>query len=145
MNVCQRCHGADGQGILSETGDGYLYPPLWGPHSFNNAAGLFRLSSLAGFVKNNMPFDEATWKNPVLTDEQAWDVADFVASQPRPQKSFPCDWMDVSKKPFDFPFGPYADNFSERQHKYGPFQPIKNEKATTSIVSKTGGGLKQVH
>jgi thiosulfate dehydrogenase len=26
----------------------------------------------------------------------------------------------------DFPFGPYADAFSEKQHKYGPFKPIKD-------------------
>jgi thiosulfate dehydrogenase len=24
----------------------------------------------------------------------------------------------------DHPFGPFADGFSETQHKYGPYQPI---------------------
>jgi thiosulfate dehydrogenase len=28
------------------------------------------------------------------------------------------------EKPFDHPFGPYADNFTEAQHKFGPFKPI---------------------
>jgi thiosulfate dehydrogenase len=28
-------------------------------------------------------------------------------------------------KPADTPYGPYADHFSERQHKYGPFAPIR--------------------
>jgi len=25
----------------------------------------------------------------------------------------------------DYPYGPYADRFSETQHKYGPYGPIK--------------------
>lgn len=81
-----------------------------------------------------MPYQEATWKNPKLTDEEAWDVAAYISSQPRPVKFFPYDWKNVSKKPFDYPFGPYADNFSEQQHKYGPFEPIK--KADSEIASK---------
>jgi thiosulfate dehydrogenase len=35
------------------------------------------------------------------------------------------DWPDISKKPFDHPFGPYADNFPEKQHKFGPYAEIK--------------------
>jgi thiosulfate dehydrogenase len=40
------------------------------------------------------------------------------------------DWPDISKKPVDHPFGPFHDGFSEREHKYGPFEPIlaKREK-----------------
>jgi thiosulfate dehydrogenase len=34
------------------------------------------------------------------------------------------DWPIISKKPIDYPFGPYADSFSELQHKYGPFQEM---------------------
>ena len=34
------------------------------------------------------------------------------------------DWPDPSKKPYDHPFGPYADTFSELQHKYGPYTAI---------------------
>ena len=71
-----------------------------------------------------MPFDKASFKSPDLTDEEAWDVAAFVNSQPRPSKIFKEDWPDISKKPFDHPFGPFADGFTEAQHKYGPFKPI---------------------
>jgi thiosulfate dehydrogenase len=60
-----------------------------------------------------------------LTDEEAWDVAAFVNSQPRPEKKFIGDWPDLSGKPVDHPFGPFADSFSETQHKYGPFGPIR--------------------
>jgi len=135
LNNCQRCHGENGQGVLSSDGNSYTYPPLWGENSFNVSAGLYRLSYLAGFIKNNMPFNESTWKNPKLTDEEAWDVAAFIAAQPRPIKFFNYDWKDISKKPFDHPFGPYADNFSEQQHKYGPFEPIK--KADSALVKRS--------
>jgi thiosulfate dehydrogenase len=141
INNCQRCHGENGQGVLSADATSYVYPPLWGEHSFNISAGMYRVSYLAGFIKNNMPFQEATWKNPKLTDEEAWDVAAYIASQSRLQKIFAYDWPDPSKKPFDFPFGPYADSFSEQQHKYGPFKPIKNAKAgsVSSLKQNTAG------
>lgn len=132
-NKCQRCHGTDGKGQKHPEGYGYVYPPLWGDNSYNSAAGLFRLSRFAGFVKNNMPFGEVEYHNPQLSDEEAWDVAAFVNSQPRPSKIFKEDWPDISKKSVDHPFGPYSDSFSESQHKYGPFKPIidaiKNKQA----------------
>ena len=121
---CQSCHGTDGKGQLSLNGVSYEYPPLWGEHSYNNGAGLYRISNLAGYVKNNMPFNQATHSNPKLTTEEAWDVAAYVNSQPRPPKDLSKDWPDISKKPFDHPFGPYTDGFSETQHKYGPYKPI---------------------
>jgi len=131
---CQRCHNINGEGIFYEDSTSYRYPPLWGPHSFNVSAGLYRLSRLAAFIKYNMPFDLAQ-TSPQLTDEEAWDVAAFISSQPRPEKKFPEDWPKLETKPPDYPFGPYADHFSEQQHKYGPFAPIKEagEKARTAI------------
>lgn len=121
---CQSCHGKNGEGLLSLNQVSYEYPPLWGGHSYNNGAGLFRLSNFAGYIKSNMPFKLSTHNSPVLTNEQAWDVAAFVNSQPRPQKDLSNDWPDISKKPFDHPFGPYTDGFTEAQHKFGPYAPI---------------------
>lgn len=121
---CMTCHGPDGQGRPKPENKIESYPPLWGDHSYNEAAGLFRLSAFAGYVKANMPFG-ATADNPQLTDEEAWDLAAFVNSKPRPKHKFlKVDWPVIAKKPFDHPFGPYADTFSEQQHKLGPFQPI---------------------
>ena len=122
---CQRCHGAEGAGMLNGDSTGYVYPPLWGVHSFNTGAGLFRISRLAGYVKDNMP-QGTTHDKPILTDEEAWDVAAFINSRERPEKVFPNDWPDIARKPVDHPFGPYADSFSARQHKYGPFRPIQH-------------------
>jgi thiosulfate dehydrogenase len=121
---CISCHGKDGQGKLNADGT-CLYPPLWGEHSFNTAAGMYRISRMASFIKSNMPFQKSTYSKPLLSDEEAWDVAAFINSQPRPEKFFPEDWPDIARKPVDHPFGPFADNFSGHQHKYGPFNEIK--------------------
>jgi thiosulfate dehydrogenase len=47
----------------------------------------------------------------------------------RPAKDLSKDWPDISKKPVDHPFGPFADEFSEEQHKFGPFKPIREARA----------------
>ncbi|KIO75003.1 cytochrome C [Pedobacter lusitanus] len=120
---CVSCHGSEGEGVLSADQKTYVYPPLWGEHSYNDAAGMYRLSNFSGFVKNNMPFG-ATYKNPQLSNEESWDLAAFVNSRPRKHKDQHKDYPDLSKKPIDAPFGPYADQFTEVQHKYGPFKPI---------------------
>lgn len=120
---CQSCHEADGEGMLKPEGTGYLYPPLWGNNSYNIGAGLYRLSRFAGYVKANMPLG-VTFENPVLTDEEAWDVAAYVNSMDRPKKDLSQDWPDISKKPVDHPFGPFSDQFTEAQHKFGPFKLI---------------------
>lgn len=77
-----------------------------------------------------------THQNPQLTDEEAWDVSAFIISQPRPRMKAVADWPDISKKPFDHPFGPYADSFSELQHKLGPFKDIIEGRTTKG--AKTG-------
>lgn len=124
VQKCQRCHGAGGNGLRNPGGEGYVYPPLWGDSSYNTGAGLYRLSRFAGFVRDNMPFD-APYNSQPLTDQEAWDVAAFVNSQPRPAKDLQRDYPNPAGKPVDYPFGPYADRFSEHQHKYGPFDPIR--------------------
>lgn len=125
---CASCHQTNGEGVLNKEQTAYQFPPLWGKNSYNQGAGLFRLSRFAGYVKSNMPLG-VNYKNTVLTDEEAWDVAAFVNSQPRPSKDLSEDWPKIAAKPIDHPFGPYADKFNEVQHKFGPFGPIKTAKA----------------
>lgn len=133
---CQSCHQPEGTGLLNTEKTEFTYPALWGKNSFNDGAGLYRISSLAKYVKYNMP-QGTTFENPQLTDEEAWDVAAFVISQSRPHISEPKDWPDISKKPVDHPFGPYSDSFSEKQHKYGPFKPIVSMHEMKSVNEKT--------
>lgn len=125
---CSECHGTKGEGLKSDDGVEWKYPPLWGENSYNIGAGLYRLSRFAGYVKANMP-NGTSFEDPKLTDEEAWDIAAFVNSMPRPAKKFPTDWPDIAAKPYDHPFGPFADGFSEEQHKYGPFAAIKKKAA----------------
>jgi thiosulfate dehydrogenase len=132
---CSRCHGNNGAGVMNPDSVGYIYPPLWGPHSFNTGAGLYRLTRLASFIKYNMPYDLVA-QGPQLSDEESWDLAAFISSQPRSEKVFPYDWPRLETKPPDHPFGPYVDPFSETQHKYGPFGPIKE------ALEKYKAGLK---
>ncbi len=120
---CLRCHGRDGDGVRNPNGLEWLYPPLWGSNSFNIGAGLFRLSRMAGYIKVNMP-NENPADRLQLRNEEAWDIAAFINNMARPTKDLSGDWPITSTKPVDHPFGPYADKFSEQQHKYGPFLPI---------------------
>ena len=125
MAKCKSCHQSNGEGLLAENKIEYQYPPLWGNNSYNVGAGLYRMSRFAGYIKYNMP-QGSTFDKPQLTDEEAWDIAAFVNSQYRPTKDLSADWPKIKEKPIDHPFGPFTDNFSEQQHKYGPYLPIKN-------------------
>ena len=124
---CAVCHQPDGRGVRNGTaGDarGYLFPPLWGPDSFNDGAGMHRLIASANFIRASMPLG-ATYESPVLSAEDAWDVAAYVNRQSRPvREGLDADYPDRSRKPVDAPFAPYPDQFPLEQHKYGPFQPI---------------------
>ncbi len=132
---CQSCHQANGEGTFTADKTEYTYPALWGKNSFNDGAGLYRISNFAKYIKYNMP-QGVTHLYPQLTDEEAWDVAAFVITQNRPHINTPKDWPDISKKPVDYPFGPYADTFPEKQHKYGPFKPILDEQKKREEAAK---------
>lgn len=126
--TCAACHGDHGQGQRSGhpgDGQGYSIPPLWGPDSFNDGAGMTRLIDAANFIHNNMP-NGTTFQQPALSPADAWDVAAYIDSQPRPHKSgVDKDFPNRLQKPADTPYGPYADDFSAAQHKFGPWQPIR--------------------
>lgn len=76
---CASCHNDNGQGggELPEP-EGKTIPPLWGEASFNDGAGMSTPEMLSAFIYWNMPY-----KNSVLTEEQAIDIAAFVLKQPR--------------------------------------------------------------
>ncbi len=132
---CQSCHQANGEGVFNADKTEYTYPALWGKNSFNDGAGLYRISNFAKYVKYNMP-QGVTHLNTQLADEEAWDVAAYIISQTRPHINVPKDWPDISKKPVDHTFGPYADVFTEKQHKYGPFKPIVEEQKKKEELAK---------
>jgi thiosulfate dehydrogenase len=123
--TCAPCHGDAGQGQRNPGGAGYQFPPLWGPDSFNNGAGMSRLLTAAAYAMHNMP-PGTTFDMPALTDEEAYDVAGYLVSQMRPDKpNLDKDFPVRLQKPIDTPYGPHADGFSLEQHKYGPYGPIR--------------------
>ena len=85
VSTCTRCHGATGQGTA-------LAPPLWGARSYNVGAGMARINTAASFIHSLMPIDRAQQ----LTPQQAFDVATYINTRPRP--NFP-------PKVHDFPRG----------------------------------------
>jgi len=83
-STCATCHGDHGQGTP-------VAPALWGAQSYNIGAGMARLRTAASFIRHNMPFGSAT-----LSDQQAFDVAAYIDSRPRP---------DFPGKEHDWPRG----------------------------------------
>lgn len=72
---CMTCHGNDGSGTGANTG-----PALWGEDSFNDGAGMSRMTKMAGYIQNNMPIGEEY----ELTDQEAADLAAYLLSHERP-------------------------------------------------------------
>jgi len=123
---CQLCHLENGEGwkFGGEEFTGYLYPPLGGDDTYNDGAGMNRVLTAAEFIKGNMPFG-ATKEVPLLTDEQSYHIAAYINTFKRPNKeNREVDFPDKKFKPVSTPYGPWTDDFSEEQHKFGPFLPI---------------------
>jgi len=76
---CSACHGANGAG--QKIAGGPVYPPLWGPQSYNWGAGMARIDKAAAFIRANMP----QGSEGSLTVQEAWDVAHYIDGKTRPQ------------------------------------------------------------
>lgn len=76
---CAVCHGKDGTGL--QVGNQTVFPAPWGDGSNNWGAGMVRLFTAAGFIKNNMPLGQPN----SLSDREAWNIAFYINSQERPQ------------------------------------------------------------
>ena len=85
---------------------------------------MHRLIASASFIHANMPFG-TTFDAPAISNEDAWDVAAYINSRPRPKRAnLDLDYPNRARKPVDAPFPPFADKFPLVQHRLGPFQPI---------------------
>lgn len=129
--ACAICHAPDGQGERLDpsealaAGRRYRFPPLWGPDSFNDGAGMARAITAARFVHANMPFG-TTADAPVLSSADAFDVVAFISRQPRPHKAdLEADFPDRTRKPVDAAYPPFLGPFTPEQHRVGPWQPIE--------------------
>jgi thiosulfate dehydrogenase len=100
---CASCHGAQG---LGQSSDGeVVFPPLWGPQSYNWGAGMTSIKNAAEFIYANMPLG----LGGSLSVQQSWDVAAFINSQVRPQDPrFNGDVEQTRKKYHDSPYSMYG-------------------------------------
>lgn len=81
---CSVCHGANGAGTD-------VYPALWGDGSYNIGAGMARVQTAAAFIRVAMPQSAPG----TLTDQEAYDLATYINSRPRPD--FPGKELDWPK------------------------------------------------
>jgi len=89
---CIACHAGDGSGTGSNSG-----PALWGEGSFNDGAGIARMTKMAGYIQNNMPIGAEN----TLSDQEASDLAAYLLSQDRPEwKNHDKDWS-TGNRPTD--------------------------------------------
>jgi thiosulfate dehydrogenase len=128
---CAPCHQADGAGLRYSPADAlarqqrYLFPPLWGVDSYNDAAGMARNITAAWFVRANMPRG-ITFAYPQLEVGDAYDVVAYINEQPRPHKAgLEHDYPDVWLKPADAAYPPLLGPFPAEQHELGPWAPIE--------------------
>ena len=115
---CARCHGADGGGMAK-------VPALWGRKSYSIGASMARQERAASFIRHNMPFD----KPGILSDREAYDVAAYITSKPRP---------DLPGKANDWPFGgaPSDVPYDTKGHKaFRPPPLVPRRNAANAVVA----------
>ena len=98
-STCTTCHLANGQGNPPTV------PALWGATSYSIGASMAREERAASFIRHFMPLS----KPGSLTDQQAFDVAAYINSHPRP---------DSPGKENDWPAGgvPYDTPYNTKGH-----------------------------
>ncbi|WP_440007357.1 c-type cytochrome [Halomicrococcus sp. SG-WS-1] len=75
LENCASCHGKDGQGKKGQ------YPPLWGPESYNDGAGMGRVYTSAGFIREAMPYGSP---HQLTNWRDVQDIAGYVNAHKRP-------------------------------------------------------------
>lgn len=92
---CLACHGENGEGLGANVG-----PALWGDNSFNDGAGMARMTKMAGYIVRNMPIGQ----EGTLTKQEAADLAAYILSQERPKwEGRENDWP-IGGAPKDVPY-----------------------------------------
>jgi thiosulfate dehydrogenase len=84
VDYCQKCHGAAGYGTdRFDDVPGFYPPPLNGSEAFIHSATLSYSSRVSYFIfKKNTP--GATHEAPILSPQEALDIAEFIRVQTRP-------------------------------------------------------------
>ena len=94
---CAACHQPDGGGTPA------LDPPipaLWGPRSYSVGASMARQSKAAAFIWHNMP----SGMGRTLTHQEAYDVAAYINTKPRPDSPGKENDWPAGGAPADVPY-----------------------------------------
>ncbi|HET9424355.1 MAG TPA: c-type cytochrome [Gemmatimonadaceae bacterium] len=95
---CAVCHQMSGEGNKAIPPG---VPALWGPKSFSVGASMSRRGKAASFIWHNMPYGAPKTLQP----QEAFDVAAYITSQPRPDSpGKEGDWP-LGGAPADVPYG----------------------------------------
>jgi len=129
---CQACHSVDATGQRKPdfaNGAGYLFPPLAGSDTYDNAGHMFAVPLLARYIRASMPFGASADK-PQLTPAEALDIAAFVNDDATPRGQNPNRvklYPDAALRPQGFAI---PENFAGQppqayqRAKFGPFRNI---------------------
>lgn len=115
VDDCARCHGKTGAGLGT-------IPALWGATSFSVGASMARQERAASFIRHNMPFD----RPGTLSNQEAYDVAAYITSMPRP---------DSPGKETDWPNGGAPDDVPYDTKGHVAFRPPKVIPRTTDSAA----------
>ncbi len=91
--TCALCHQADGAGKSP-------IPALWGPQSYSIAASMARAERAASFISHNMPQTAPG----SLTPQNAFDLAAYINSHPRPDSPLKENDWPTGGAPRDVPY-----------------------------------------
>ncbi len=105
---CATCHLANGDGQPAALP--VRIPAVWGPKSFSVGASMTRQSKAATFIWHNMPWG----LGKTLTHQEAFDVAAYITSKPRP---------DSPGKENDWPGGGAPADVPYETKGHAPYLP----------------------
>lgn len=129
--LCSSCHGTDAAGQRRpdfDAGGGYLFPPIAGSDTYDNAGHMFAVPLLARYIRASMPLG-ATHDRPQLTPEQALDIAAFLNDDATPRLQNPNRqrlYPDPALRPQGFAIPEHFPGQPEayRRAKFGPFRDV---------------------
>jgi cytochrome c len=128
---CQACHGADAQGRRQPdfaAGGGYLFPPLAGDDTYDDAGHMFAVPLLARYIAASMPLG-ATYDKPQLTPAEALDIAAFVNDDGTPRRHNPNRprlYPDAALRPQGFAVPEHDAGQAPEAYLHAKFGPFRN-------------------
>ncbi|WCM89144.1 c-type cytochrome [Acidovorax sp. NCPPB 3576] len=128
---CSACHGGDAGGQQRpdfKTGGGYLFPPIAGPDTYDNAGHMFAVPLLARYIRASMPLG-STYDRPRLTPSQALDIAAFLNDDAMPRLQNPNRarlYPDPALRPQGFAIPEHFPGQPQMylRAKFGPFRNV---------------------